>query len=404
MKAWKLNRLRQRRFTFLDMLGVVLLFVFLILTVTWFSSRGPAVQTPEATINAKKVIHLPPGVAKDFSIGLTQLKKIKPLEEVVLPGRVQKDLTQTGVITGRTQGKVIEVTVNESDPVKKDQVLAVIQSNEVAQAESLHLKSLVRFELTRRQWNRSRELFEHEIIPAREHEVAKMEYLVSKSDLDASRIQLQTLGLHFEDIHKLEMKQLHLGELVIRSPIEGWILERNVGLGQYVQPSDTLFSVGKVQRVWIVLDVYEKDISLISKGMKAEVSIPRGRHQQDRIQAVVSRISHMIDPATRTADVWLEVSNIKQDLKFGQAVTARIHGLRENQNLASISALPLDAVHQMEGKSMIFVKKGDLTFEARKVETGLTSDQWVEIKAGLKAGEEVASAGSFILEGEFLKS
>lgn len=401
-----LSHLSQKKRIQLVLVGIALLAGGFVLKKAVF--RSPA-GTPD-TIQSKtadptkKTIELSPDILKNYPLQTSVLTEIKPSEEVRLPGRVQKDPTQVAQVTARAVGRITDIRVKEADQVHAGQVLATLQSSEVAQAQAAHLKSQLRFELTKHHLERSRELYQHEIISAREFEITTMDYKSAKAELDASRIHLEHLGLSKEEVTQLEKAQSHTGELHLRSPIGGWVIERKASLGQSVSPDTALFLVGKTDKVWIVLDVYEKDIPLIDEEMPAQVLVPRGTEEPKVIPAKVARISSVIDSTTRTAKVWLEVDNPDQELKFGQAISARIEGIHQDRANRVISGLPLDAVHQIEGESIVFVKKSEHVYEPRHVKTGWSSDQWVEIKSGVNPGEAVASAGSFILKSEYLRN
>jgi cobalt-zinc-cadmium efflux system membrane fusion protein len=370
----------------------------------YLSIRNSSKDATRLPANQVQVLHLSSEILKDYPISLAALAEIEPSEEVLLPGRVEKDPSQTAIITARALGRITEVLVKEADDVEAGQALAVIQSTEVANAQAAHLKTVLRFELEERQMERSKELFEHQIVSAKEHELTVMEYKSVKTELDASRTHLKYLNLSREDIRRLEKEHTYSGELSIRTPIGGIVIDRKAAIGQSVTADDTLFIVGKIDHVWIVLDVYEKDIPLINEGMGAEVLIPTSSGQPKAMSAKVARIAQEIDSTTRSAKVWLEVQNTEQQLKFGQAISARIQGVNQDRGNKKIQAIPIEALHKIEGRSIVFVKVGEFDFEPRKVEEGWTSDKWVEVKAGLKPGEQVVAKGSFILKSEFLRN
>ncbi|MFZ9596438.1 MAG: efflux RND transporter periplasmic adaptor subunit [Bdellovibrionia bacterium] len=371
---------------------------------TWLRPHHESHSQEASHAHGTRSIHLTADILKEYPISLSQLKEIEPSEEVLLPGRVQKDPTQTALVTARAQGRITQVKVQESDEVKVGQILAVIQSTEVAQAQSAHLKILLRFELAQRQMERSSELFEHQIVSAKEHELVVMEYNSVKTELEASRTTLKHLNISNADIKTLEKERSNLGELHIRSPLSGMVLARKAALGQSVTADEALFTIGKSDQFWIVLDVYEKDLPFLKEGMDAEILIPSHVGAPKVLGSKVVRIAQEIDASTRSVKVWLEAKTSDHDLRFGQAISARIQGIHHDRMNKKIFAVPFDSVHQIEGESILFVKLGELDFEARKVTTGWTSDKWIEILTGVKPGEEIVSTGSFILKSEFLRN
>ena len=358
-------------------------------------ARSPSSHTKE--------IKIAPDILKAHPISLSSLKEIAPSEDMSFPGQVQKDPALVAVVIARAQGRISKLLAREADTVEKSQVLAILQSTELGQAETDYLKTYNRFELMSQQRNRAQELFQHQIISRKDYSISVMEHKSAKADLDADRIQLENLGLSPEDFQELEKQQGPSGELPLRSPINGVVIESNAEIGQLVKAEDELFTVGDLRRVWIVLDIYEKDISSIKEGIPATVLIPNDTREPLTIAAKVSRISHVIDDSTRAAKVWLEVDNTDNSLRIGQAVRARIQVVDASQKKQTLLALPLEAVHKIEGKSIVFAQISETTFEAREVETGWISDKWVEIKSGLKASESVVTQGSYTLKSEYLR-
>ncbi len=389
-------------------LAVICCLVFLCgaLALRTFHSVDPVLEKQGETAkkNEYRVLKISPEIIRESQMTASPLHEIEPSEEILLPGRVQKDPTQTSIVTARAQGRIDEIQVKETEEVKAGQVLAVLQSTEVAQAQSEHLKTFLRFQLARRQFERSKELFEHQILSAKEFELVELEFRSERTQLESSRTGLSHLNLTREEITQLERKHTTSGKLQIRSPISGTIIERKAALGQSVTAEDTLFTVGKMDQVLITLDVYEKDIPFLEKGMEAEVRVPSPSGNPKVIAAKVARISQVIDSVTHSAKVWLEVKNDAQELKFGQAISARLVGTQPHKDTPKIKVVPIEAVHKIEGEFFVFVKLGETQFEPRKITLGWTSDVWMEIKAGVKPDEPVVSKGSFVLKSEFLKN
>lgn len=377
-------------------------FCILIFILFWFRQD----KADQNKTQDSRFVTISDQILKSHPITNSKIVEIEPYNEFVLVGRIQRDPTQTVTITARTQGRVIKVNVQESDEVKINQLLAVIQSTQVAQVQANHLKLLLKFDLSRKQMDRATDLFKHQILSAKEYEIDVMEFETAKTELDASRVSLKHLNLTDKEIKKLEKNRTHLGELEIRSPIDGVVIERKIALGESVEEEKSIFAIGKTNHIWIVLDVYEKDLPFLTEGMPAELLIPTQNGQTRKAQAKIVGISQEIDTVTRSAKAWLETDEAGIDFRLGQAISARIKGVH-TQNINEIKKLkviPIEAIHNIEGSSISFVQISEFKYQARKVEVGWTSDKWAEIKSGISNEELVAAQGSFILKSEYLKN
>lgn len=369
-----------------------------------FKPSAKSKSSTDLSERAFKRIRLSKDIVQQHPLSFAKLTEIEPTHEFVLPGRVQKDPTQSAMITARTQGQVVKVLVQESDRIKAGQILAVVQSTAVAQAEANHLKMLLRYDLAQKHLERATELYRHKILAEKEFEETEMEFQSVKTELEASRITLINLNLSHAEIENLEKTRRHSGELGIRSPIDGMVIERKGSLGQSVTQDDVLFVIGKTDQIWIVLDVYEKDLPFLSEGMSAELQIPMPEGSPKLAKGKIIRIAQEIDATTRSAKVWLEAKGVVEPLRIGQAISARLEGVQRAQMGHKLRVIPGDAIHEIEGDAILFVRVTDQEFEARRVKKGWTSDKWAEIKEGLSPEELVVIGESFTLKSELLKN
>lgn len=384
---------------------------FILLLIIFFSNQSleiPLGSDSKIKDIEKKRIIISKEIIKDHKIEYTQLASIQPAQEIILPGRILKDPTQTAIVSSRSVGRITKILVHESDKVVPNQILAFVQSTQVAQVQTAHLKILLQYNLKKKQLERAKELFENHILALKDLEIAMTEYESILSELNLSRIQLKDFNLSDFEIKQLESKKTHTGELAVKSPIEGIIIESTLALGQSVNTEDVLFTIGKENHIWLVLDVYEKDLPYISLGMSAELIAPGQNENQIRAKAKVVRISQEIDVSTRSSHVWLETvqleQNIAKQFRFGQTISARIEGVLSNQQGNKLKVLPQEAIHKIEGKNYVFVQVSELEFEAKLVEIGWSSEKWAQIQEGIEPEDKVATVGSFILKSEYLKN
>ncbi len=346
-------------------------------------------------------IKIPPDVLKSHPLGFTKLRERGFYEEIVLPGKVSFDLERMANVGSRVPGRVNKVYVKEGDMISHGSPLAVISSIELGTAQADYLKSRARLEVLKSQLDRANDLFEQKIISTKEFEMTNVEFRTVKTEMETSLNSLLVYGLNKEEIAELEKGKLAPSMLTLRSPIAGTVTERKAVNGQSVSTEENLFIVANLTRLWIILDVYEKDLYSVKLDVEANVFTLGDR--PETVKARVAHVSEIIDPVKHTAEIRLEVDNRDFKLKPGQTVSAKVQGLISESKSKRIMVVPSDSIHKIEGKSYVFLAHTDGTFEAKSVEVGESIDDDIEIKSGISSEDNIVSQGSFLLKSEYLK-
>ena len=340
-------------------------------------------------------------ILKSHPLSYVKLRERGFYEEIILPGKVSYDLENLANVGSRVTGRITEVFVKEGDQVRQGSRLATISSVELSNAQSNYLKSKVRLEALKIQAQRANELFEKKIISSREFEIANMEYKTVKTEMDTSYNTLEIFGLTKTEIQGLESGSQKQQNLTIRSPINGTVTNRKAVNGEAVNIEENLFVIADLRRLWILLDVYEKDLYSVKIGAEATVTTLGDR--PETVKAYVAHVSEVIDQVKHTAEIRLEVNNAESMLKPGQTISAKVQGLISGSKSRKIMVVPAEAVHKIEGKSIVFSANSDGSFEALDVVTGEAIDDDIEIKSGIAQDKNIVSEGSFVLKSEFLK-
>jgi cobalt-zinc-cadmium efflux system membrane fusion protein len=183
--------------------------------------------------------------------------------------------------------------------------------------------------------------------------------------------------------------------VVIRAPINGTIVERKVGAGQYVKPDmpDPLFMISDLSTVWVIADVFESYLAKIHVGQSVEITVPA--YPERRFPARISFINPTVDNETRTVHVRCSVPNpgglLKPDMfaliDIGAALPQRV------------AAVPTGAIFTKGADSFVFVEESPEHFRRRQVRPGRAIDGATVIEEGLKPGERVATRGVLLLNG-----
>lgn len=317
-------------------------------------------------------------------------------KRIVVPGTIVPSGEHIAKVSVRLLGTVAELRKRLGDNVREGDVLAIIESREVADAKSQYLAARVAFELQETLFNRSKSLFESRVSSENDYLRAKTLFEDMRIKFDVARQKLFALGLTSDQIAALPqqpVESLRLQEL--RAPMSGRIAERRVDLGSLVgregQESE-LFVIVDSRVVWAELALPSNDLAVIREGQQISVETGSGA---DPLPATIMFISPLLDKDTRLARVVASVDNPSHALRPGMFVTAYI----PSQQIQADVIIPKTAVQSVDGQSAVFVRTSD-GFEPRKIVTGREDGKSFEVTAGLSPGDWIATANTFVLKAD----
>jgi cobalt-zinc-cadmium efflux system membrane fusion protein len=212
----------------------------------------------------------------------------------------------------------------------------------------------------------------------------------TKAALTAARHRLFILGLKEPEIDALAARPDSAAVFSLTSPIDGVVVERNATIGATVGADANLFKIINLSSVWIDANVFEKDVERVKLGQPVKVSVPA--FPQAAFSGKVIFVSSVLDPETRSMKVRTEVSN--RDGKLKPDMFANVE-IVTDVNRAAIS-IPQSALLSDGGQPIVFVATAN-GYERRPVTAGIQSDNRVEIRDGLKAGDKVVVKGNYLL-------
>jgi RND family efflux transporter MFP subunit len=215
--------------------------------------------------------------------------------------------------------------------------------------------------------------------------------------LASTETKLRHLGFAEQDFVSLRAARAPLPTLGVRAPIAGTIIETEALPGSAVEAGSCLAELADLSALWVIAEVYEKDLAAVAPGAKAEMTV--AAYPGNVFAATLTQVGSVMDEQTRTVKCRLEVGNPAGRLKPGMFAEIRIFA----SGPISILAVPEEAVRTTEGRAVVFVETAAGRYARRSVETGRASDGFVEILKGLSAGERVVTSGSFDVKAEMLK-
>ena len=335
----------------------------------------------------------------DAGITLAQAKGGTLRRHFLAPGSLIPDADHVARVSVRVLATVAELPKKLGDSVEKGEIVAVIESREVAEAKSEYLAARVIDELRQTLFNRQKVLVETRAVSENEFLRTQLTANEARIKLDSARQKLFALGLSDSEIADLPNQPPEgLRKQFLRAPISGRISERRVDLGSLIgregQESE-LFVIVNLDNVWVDLAVSPEDIAAVREGVPVTL---RAIGIDGEASAKIIFVSPLLDRDTRNARVIASLPNPEHRWKPGTFVTAEVPLGDEPSRVI----VPRKALQTVKGNPTLFVRDAE-GFEARGVRTGREDDDDVEILSGLAHGETYAVSNTFTLKAELEK-
>ncbi|WP_454619559.1 efflux RND transporter periplasmic adaptor subunit [Bradyrhizobium cenepequi] len=374
----------------------------------WPPSGTPAQQETATTGTAKaesedhgtEHIALSDEQIRDAGITLAPVAGGTLKRHFLAPGSLIPDADHIGRVSVRVLATVAELRKRLGDSVEKGEIVAVIESREVADAKSEYLAARLTNDLQQTLYNRQKSLAESRAMSENEFLRTQLTANDARIKLDGARQKLFALGLSEKEIADLPNQSPEsLREQYLRAPISGRVSERRVDLGGLIgregQESE-LFVIVNLDDIWVDLAVSPEDIAAVREGGLVTI---RAIGSDDEAVARVIFVSPLLDRETRNARVIATLQNRDHRWRPGTFVTAEVPLGGEPSKVV----VSKKAVQTVKGNATIFVHNAE-GFEARPVRTGREDDDDIEIVSGLAPGETIAVANTFTLKAELEKA
>lgn len=327
--------------------------------------------------------------AKDHT-GDAPVQYVKVVERTIpetldLAAKVQPDPTKVVRIFPPASGRVVGIQVKPGDRVRRGQTVATLRSSDVASAQSDYTKANIEAQRATRAMERQKVLFEHGAAAEKDYIDARAQAEAAGAELARAKQRLDLLSVS---------PSATTDHVALASPASGVVLDISAAPGEFSKSLDSanpLLTVADLNTVWIIGDVYEKDLAKVERGKQVNVSVQAypGRQWTGHINS----ISGALDPTTRTLKVRVSLPN--PDLRLKPEMFATIH-IRSGTHQALV--VPAAAIIREGSSTTVFVKSGGKP-EQRTVNTGQAVDGMVEVLTGLHTGDEVAAEGAELLKG-----
>ncbi|MGH8543229.1 MAG: efflux RND transporter periplasmic adaptor subunit [Gammaproteobacteria bacterium] len=342
-------------------------------------------------------IELPSGAVGEAGIEVKTAGPAALKTVLALPGEIQLNPRRVAHVVPRVEGVVVEVRKELGNRVKQDEVLAVLESRELAELKCQYLVALRRLDLARVTFAREERLWKERISAEQDYLVAKKERAEAEILEEAAAQKLRALSITKAELRAIAARTTTpFSRFALKAPFEGEVVEKHLALGETAQADAGVFTIADLSTVWAEITVYAKDLASVQVGQAVTV---RAADTAYTAGGKVFYVGRLVGEQTRSAKAYVEIPNPERRWRPGLFVTVAVV-----QEEAEVPVAVVDeAIQTHQDRAVVFVEHEDV-FEVRPVTLGRRDGEWVEVREGLSAGERYAAQNSFILKSELGKS
>jgi cobalt-zinc-cadmium efflux system membrane fusion protein len=359
-----------------------------------YTTQGCQKKTAEAAITEPgdpMEVSITPALAQTLQLGSPKMQDVSGALQVT--ARVQTDASRIARVGSPVAGRILKLLAFEGENVRAGTVLATLHSTNLSDTQLALVKAYSTQTLAEASAKRAEELVASDVIGRAELERRRAELLQASAEVASYRTQLRGLGMTDAQMKKLENTRSLSADYPIVTPRGGTVLERKVTMGQVVQPADPAFTIADLSNVWVVANVPEEDIAQLHKGMEVEVHIPAA--PLEKILGRLSYIAPTVDPATRTVEVRMDLSNPHGAYKPDELANMTFTGHTERK-----LTIPQTAVVREDNKDYIFVQQGTNKFLLHEVVLGEESNDERVVRSGIAQQDHIVLDGAFHLNNQ----
>ena len=296
----------------------------------------------------------------------------------------------------KVSGRLETVSVRMGDRVSRGQRLAKVEDHEIlqqvkqAQASFDVSAATIRqreadLKLAQTNLDRSRNLFERQLIPRQTYDDTDARYQAAAAQLDLAKAQYAQAQARLDEL------KINLANTDINSPVSGFVGKRVLDPGAWVTPNSVFLSIVDIGVVRLVVNVVEKDLRKITQGMKANVTVDA--FPGEKFEGRIAHVAPVLDPATRTAQIEIEVQNSTFRLKPG--MYAKVDFVVEHKENTLV--VPANAVVDLDGRKGVFLPDDGSVARFKAITIGMSQPDVVEVLEGLPEGTRVVTTGAAAL-------
>lgn len=350
--------------------------------------KKASIQTPDSTQSDAMRVFAPDSLQAQIQVAEVASQPMSDTLRVA--GQIDFDEQALTRIGASVTGRVTQIQVSLGQLVNKGDTLALINSSELSASQLAYLKARSEKELHRRNLGRAQTLFDADVISAAELQRRENEYEIASAETRAAQDQLRVLGVSAKSIERLAATGAIDSVASVVATIKGVVVERKIAAGQVVQPSDVLFAVADLSRVWAVAQVPEQQVRQVKVGQSVSIEVPALGHEKREGKLIY--VGQTVNPETRTVLVRTELDNTGGHLKPSMLASMLIESAPVQRLV-----VPITAVVRQEDIDHVFVEESAKYFRLTPVKLSAEQNGQRVVLEGLKPGMRIVSEGAFHL-------
>ncbi|MBP7936575.1 MAG: efflux RND transporter periplasmic adaptor subunit [Phycisphaerae bacterium] len=349
--------------------------------------------------HAENLVKLSEEAIREFGVQIAEAAGGKLERTLKLPGEIVLNADSVAHIVPRVSGMVREVRKNAGDTVEAGEVMAVMESRELAEARAADLAAEARLRLAEGNFTRVEKLVQGKIAPEQEYHDARQKLEEARIQHRETEAKLQALGIPHDQLATApDDDSGGFSRYEIKAPFPATVVEKRITRGEVHDSSRHVFVLADLSTVWVDITVYSQDAVYVREGLKVRLSAPGPNGQSAKAEGRIFYVSPIMRESTRTGVARAIITNDNHLWKPGLFVTAEIITGQEDVDVL----VPNDALQMIENQAVLFVAENG-GFEKRSVALGGENDVYSEVVSGLKPGERYVAKGAFILKAELGK-
>jgi membrane fusion protein, heavy metal efflux system len=352
---------------------LLFLTAFLLIIVSCSGHRGKVPGTTELKFC------IPDSLTDQIKFDTVKTKQV--INELKLIGKVTFDQDKVVRIYPLVSGIVTDVRVTLGSYVKKDQVLAIIKSSEMAAAENDYISARSNLAVTEKNFAADSDLYKSGILSEKEYSASLNEVEKAKSEFRRSNTVLSVYGSGSQS------------DYVIKAPVAGFVVEKFVNANMQIRPdnSTNLFTISDLRKVWVLANVYESDISSINENEKVEVTTIS--YPGKKFYGRIDKVYNVLDPDNKTMKVQIQLDNSDYLLKPEMFAAAMVYQITTEKMLA----VPASAVVFDRNQYWVMVYRNKCDIETRNLDVVSSNQAETYVRSGVSVGDVVITSRQLLL-------
>lgn len=353
-------------------------------------------NTPTTPVSPSDVVvPLTKEAATRAGITLTAVKTGPASEGLRVPGVVEPNAYKVVAVTPLAAGRIASVSVELGQHVEPGQTMAQVFSPELADLQTRYIGARAELGAHERELARTEKLVQVGSASRQELERLHAEHTAQLAAVQSAASRLRLLGFSDAGIEQLDAGKPLDTAVKVPAPIAGVVTERLANVGLNVDPATKLFSVVDLSTVWVVANVFEKDLARVRVGASARVTTPA--YPDRAVDGRISYVDPQLNAETRTVKIRIEVPNARGEWRIGMLAEVLLAG----EKTASL-VIPRSAVQNVGELSVVYLvnPEHEGQFIERPVRLGTQSGDHVVVVSGVQVGDTVVAEGSFFLRAE----